>query len=37
MREWSPELVVDEAFARGLISTRFPHIGTRSLTLLAQG
>jgi aminoglycoside phosphotransferase (APT) family kinase protein len=37
MREWSPELVVDEAFARRLISDRFPEIGTRSLTLLAEG
>ena len=37
MREWSPELVVDEAFARRLISDRFPDVGTRSLTLLAEG
>jgi aminoglycoside phosphotransferase (APT) family kinase protein len=37
MREWSPELVVDEAFARRLISARFPEIGTHSLTLLAEG
>src|SRR5262245_4435061 len=37
MPEWTPELVVDEAFARRLISTWFPEIGTRSLTLLAEG
>ena len=37
MREWSPELVVDEAFARRLISAQFPEIGARSLTLLAEG
>jgi aminoglycoside phosphotransferase (APT) family kinase protein len=35
--EWSPELVVDEAFARRLIAAGFPEIGTSSLTLLAEG
>src|SRR5262245_42512499 len=37
MPEWTPEVVVDEAFACRLISTGFPEIGTRTLTLLAEG
>lgn len=37
MREWSPEVVVDEPLARKLIGEQFPEVEQRSLRLLGQG
>ena len=36
-REWSPEVVVDEALARTMIGEQFPEVEQRSLRLLGAG
>lgn len=37
MAEWSPERIVDEALARGLIGARYPELADAPMTLLGAG
>lgn len=37
MREWAPEIVVDESLARELVGEQFPEVEQRSLRLLGAG
>lgn len=37
MVEWAPEVTVDEAFARRLISAQFPDVALDSLRLIGEG